>query len=188
MAQAACSRLVKKLMLRARATGLTFFPMVIALKGQVEHAPHNAEAGTVGHYLTRSMVPQAPDLATIKAAIYEEARKRGTESSLKEEAPRRAIQGNGEDINRQIMELLEQALGFNRAAGEGAQPGASNARDALAEAAAALAQAQQTFAQANGGGNQAGTEVSNVLYAALVGRSCGGLATSSVVAIVMAWL
>jgi hypothetical protein len=100
--------------------------------------------------MTDLLLSQAPDLPTIKAAIYEEARKRGIESTLKEEAPRRAIRGSGEDINRQIMELLEQALGLNRPAGEGAQAGTSSARDALAEAAAALAQAQQTFAQANG--------------------------------------
>lgn len=60
---------------------------------------------------------QAPDAETIKAAITDEAKRRGIESLLKEDAPpqrpRRNLNLPPEllDMDSRIMELLEQALG-----------------------------------------------------------------------------
>jgi hypothetical protein len=76
-----------------------------------------------------------PTAASIRDAIYAEARARGTEHTLKEEPQRQAP-----DIGRRIMELLEQALGGLQLP-PGAAAGGVEGMAPLAEAAAALAQA-----------------------------------------------
>jgi hypothetical protein len=81
---------------------------------------------------------QVPTAASIRDAIYAEARARGTEHTLKEE-PQRHAPGET-DISRRIMELLEQALGGLQLP-PGVAGGGVEGMAPLAEAAAALAQA-----------------------------------------------